>query len=110
MERNSSFNLDRPGLKNEPTGFSVSFVSEHGSDNFQAVGGGKQTPWTGNRQPYFHDCVEALESSNAEYVHLESSGQWLCAETATNLIVRLRFDGNSGESFRFFVTVYRPPQ
>jgi hypothetical protein len=109
VERNTSFNLDSPGLKNEPTGFEIGFVSEHGSNNFTTVGGaGKVAPWTGAGQPYYKDCANSLSSTNTEYVALDAPGRWLCAETDNHLVVRLRYDGNSGESFRFFVTAYHP--
>ncbi len=109
VERNTSFSLDTPGLKNEPTGFEIGFVSEHGSNNFTTVGGvGKVALWTGARQPYYKDCASILPSTNTEYVTLETSGQWLCAETGTHLVVRLRYDSNSGERFSFLATVYNP--
>jgi hypothetical protein len=73
VERNTSFNLDTPGLKNEPTGFEIGFVSEHGSNNFTTVGGaGKVAPWTGAGKPYYKNCASILPSANTEYVTLEA--------------------------------------
>jgi hypothetical protein len=104
--RSQSFDLDKPGLRNLPNGFDVGFVSEQGDYNLNVVGAGSVAEWTGSGEPHYSQCASTA-SSGGQTVHLET-GHWICAETASKLIVRLRYNGSSGQSVHLAVTVYKP--
>jgi hypothetical protein len=106
-EINTSFNIDHFPVKNLPTGFSVS-ESAGPTEGLEVVAAGKQAAWTGGGTPDYKNCFNTLGSgTGSDHIPLESSGQWICVETATGRIGRLRFDGNSGYSYNFDVTVWR---
>lgn len=78
---------------------------------------GKMAAWTGSGTPSLADCVNVLNSASEENgVKIESLGQWFCAETASHLVARLRFDSlkppankyTEGGSYKFFIIVYKP--
>jgi hypothetical protein len=107
-EINTSFNIDHFPVRNLPTGFSVS-ESAGPTEGLEVVAAGKQAVWTGGGTPDYKNCFNTLGSSTgSDHIPLESSGQWICVETSTGRIGRLRFDGSSGYSYSFDVTVWRP--
>jgi hypothetical protein len=107
VEMNTSFNIDHFPIKNLPTGFVVSDAAGPG-EGLEVVAAGKMAPWKGGGTPTYKNCVNTLGSTTGtEHIALQSSGQWICAETATHRIARFRFDGNSGYQYSFLVTVWR---
>jgi hypothetical protein len=108
VEMNTSFNVDHFPIKNLPTGFVITDVGGPG-EGLETVGGGKQAVWHGGSAPTYKNCVNTLGSTTGtEHIPLESSGLWICAETATHRIARFRFDSVSGYSYSFLVTVWHP--
>lgn len=108
IESGPTTNIDQfPLSTSQPTGFDIGFESEHGDNNLIPTGGGSVAVWSGHGEPHYTSCVNALASAS-EFVTLEGTGKWICAETATKRIARMRFDGSSGNSYRFDITVYQP--
>jgi hypothetical protein len=112
VHRNGSFNVDSFPITDMPTGFEVGFYPNAGDNNFQAIGAGAIAAWTGSGKPSFNDCGNSVGSTvGVSNIPLNTRGQWICAQTATNLVARFRYDAVSsdGNSFTFFVIVDRPP-
>ena|GEM_PF-5736641 len=107
-EQNTSFNLDQFPIKNLPTGFVITDIGGSG-EGMEVVAVGKEIGWKGSGPPTYKNCVNTLGSTTGtEHIPLQTPGEWICAETATQNIGRLRFDSANGYAYRFQVTVWRP--
>ena len=116
---NASYGFDSfpPSRTDSVNGFGVE-TTYTGSSNdiaFTNVGGNQAAQWTGKGRPSFAQCQDALASGGTGVIVIGptglSPGGWICGQTDSGLIARLRYDsGIEANSYTFFVTVWKPSQ
>jgi hypothetical protein len=58
--------------------------------------------WTGGGTPGASDCKQAAQGDSAAL----RRGEWICATDQAGNVLRFRYGGTDGTTFRFFITVW----
>jgi hypothetical protein len=114
VEQHENFSLDSPSLPKPVSGFEVSRGEEPGESLVTYGDEGKVAPWPSHSKPSLRQCIRQLAGvgTGQGEAKLEPAsvavGKWICAETPSHLVARLRLDAVRGYNYTFTTTVYEP--